>query len=162
MLKQCRSKYNFKGKKRKLGDDDEHDLVESVRTISALFQAGDPSAASSTDPHVPFDTQVASISAEIAAAIAQAQSRAYDDDEEDEDEDDEGEEESGSGQEMAAPETIGPNTSGIRGLDNEGPSLKTVDSTIREEDEDSDAFPQPLRRRNPKETLTAAGSKRKR
>ncbi|KAJ2931412.1 hypothetical protein H1R20_g5762, partial [Candolleomyces eurysporus] len=155
-------KYNFKGKKRKLDDDDEQDLVESVRTISALFQTGNPSGTSSTDPHVPFEAQVASISAEIAAAIAQAKSRAYDDDEEDEDEDDEGEEESGSGQEMAAPETIGPNTSGIRGLSNEAGSLKTVDSATREEDEDSDTFPQPLRARKSKETLTAAGIKRKR
>lgn len=109
---------------------------------------------------------MASISAEIAAAIAQAQSRGYDEDEEDEDEDDEGEEESGSGQEMAAPETIGPNTSGIRGLDNEGPtlggSLKHVDSATRDEDEDSDTFPQPLRSRKSKEVLTATGSKRKR
>ena len=87
MLRQCLSKYNFKGKKRKLGDDDDQDLVESVRTISALFQTGDASA-SSTDPHA-LETQVASISAELAAAIAQAKSRAYDDDEEDEDEDDE-------------------------------------------------------------------------
>lgn len=57
-----------------------------------------------------LEVRVASISAEIAAAIAQAQSRSYDDEGED----------SGSGQEIDSREPIGPNTSGIRGLDSSG------------------------------------------
>lgn len=145
------SKYNFKGKKRKLmeDDDDDQELAESVRTISALFQAGGnsimPSRASATDE--PLEARVASISAEIAAAIAQAQARGYDDD----DDDDEEGEESGSGQEIGGDETIGPNTSGIRGVSEKG----------GEEDEDSDAFPAPLRGRKARE-LTTSGKKRKR
>jgi len=102
---------------------------------------------------VPFEAQVASISAELAAAIAQAQSRVYDENEDDEENDeDEGGEESGSGQEMGSPETIGANISGIRGFDaiSEG-----------EDDDDSDAFPQPLRTRKSKEPI-AVGTKRKR
>ncbi|KAJ3531419.1 hypothetical protein NMY22_g8159 [Coprinellus aureogranulatus] len=159
-------KYNFKGKKRRLGEDDEQQLVESVRTISALFQTGEqamPVVTSDGAYPVPFEAQVASISAEIAAAIAQAQSHAYEEDDEDEDEDDEGGEESGSGQEMTSPETIGPNTSGIRGLDpaetmGKGPQP----AQEGEEDEDSDAFPQPLRPRKSREPIVTAGTKRKR
>jgi len=126
-------------------DDDDQELAESVRTISALFQAGGnsimPSRAGATDE--PLEARVASISAEIAAAIAQAQARGYDDDEEEEGE------ESGSGQEIGGDETIGPNTSGIRGV------------SEKEEEEDSDAFPAPLRGRKARE-LTTSGKKRKR
>ncbi|KAF8163303.1 hypothetical protein B0H34DRAFT_318112 [Crassisporium funariophilum] len=154
-------KYNFKGKKRKIMDhDDEQELAESVRTISALFQAGGNSMLPSRDgPDEPLEVRVASISAEIAAAIAQAQSRGY------EDEEDEEGEESGSGQEMGGLETIGPNTSGIRGLsvgERAGPPEKEGSAELREgeEDEDSDAFPAPLRARKAREL--AAGSKRKR
>jgi len=127
-------------------DDDDQELAESVRTISALFQAGGnsimPSRAGTTDE--PLEARVASISAEIAAAIAQAQARGYDDDD-----DDEEAEESGSGQEIGGDETIGPNTSGIRGV------------SEKEEEEDSDAFPAPLRGRKARE-LTTSGKKRKR
>ena len=63
---------------------------------------------------------MASISAELAAAIAQAQQRVYEDDDDDQedDEDDEldGSNESEYEQEMVGRDTIGPNTSGIRGL----------------------------------------------
>jgi len=143
-------KYNFKGKKRKLMDDedDDQELAESVRTISALFQAGGnsiiPSRGGASDE--PLEARVASISAEIAAAIAQAQVQGYDDDE------DEEEEESGSGQEIGGGETIGPNTSGIRGVS---------EKDGEEEDDDSDAFPAPLRGRRARE-LTTLGKKRKR
>lgn len=106
----------------------------------------------------PLEVRVASISAEIAAAIAQAQSRSY------EDEEDEEGEESGSGQEMGAIEMIGPNTSGIRGVSMEERAPhghKEGNFGLREEDEDSDAFPAPLRGRKARE-LVASGSKRKR
>ncbi|KDR81613.1 hypothetical protein GALMADRAFT_239672 [Galerina marginata CBS 339.88] len=146
-------KYNFKGKKRKIMDDDDDDdqeLAESVRTISALFQAGGNAMLPSVDEQSdePLAARVASISAEIAAAIAQAQSRGYDDEEDEEGED------SGSGREMGAIETLGPNTSGIRGVNGE-------DGAHGEDDEDSDAFPAPLRARKARE-LAASGSKRKR
>jgi hypothetical protein len=134
-----------------------------VRTISALFNTEQPILSSDgTYQGVPFEAQVASISAEIAAAIAQAQSRAYEDDEEEEEDDDEGGEESGSGQEMTSPETIGPNTSGIRGLDPAGLTKGPPGAEEEEEDDDSDAFPQPLRTRKSKEPIVTAGTKRKR
>lgn len=148
-------KYNFKGKKRKLTEDDEdRELAESVRTISALFQAGNPLAGS--NPDEPLEMRVASISAEIAAAIAQAQSRAYEDEEEEE-------EESGSGPEMGGVESIGPNTSGIRseGVANllrEGDKQKT--GGPGDDGEDSDAFPAPLRAR--KQLALTGNLKRKR
>lgn len=105
----------------------------------------------------PLEVRVASISAEIAAAIAQAQSRVYEDDEDDDDD-----EQSGSGQEMDGPEIIGPNTSGIRGLGIG--DTRTVDKDGRilvEEDDDSDAFPVPLRTRKGKDS-PVTGTKRKR
>jgi len=161
-------KYNFKGKKRKLMDDDEdeeRELAESVRTISALLQAGGNSMLPVRQDQ-PLAIQMASIGAELAAAIAQVQSgqsRAYEDEEDEE-------EESGSGHEMRGIETIGPNTSGIRG-GNEGDSREKGDMTglqeeeeeeeEMEEDEDSDTFPAPLRARKARE-MAATGSKRKR
>ncbi|EAU88540.2 zinc finger and SCAN domain-containing protein 5 [Coprinopsis cinerea okayama7 len=172
-------KYNFKGKKRKL--DDEDDLEESVRAISALLQAGNGAVSSGNapDPELPIEAHVASISAEIAAAIAQARSRGFQG-QDDDDDDDEGGEESGSGQEMAVPETIGPNTSGIRGLGSgdvaaatgtvPAPTVAkevlplTSQQPERDEDEeDSDAFPRPLHSRKTREgPLSSAGTKRKR
>ena len=140
-----------------MDDDDEQDLAESVRTISALFQTGSNSMLPPQDVNEPLEVRVASISAEIAAAIAQAQARGYDDEE------DEDGEESGSGQEMG---TIGPNTSGIRGVSvsDGGGHGERPSSGIRiregEEDEDSDTFPVPLRARKAREL--AASSKRKR
>ncbi|KAF8964686.1 hypothetical protein BDZ97DRAFT_1815108 [Flammula alnicola] len=140
-------KYNFKGKKRKVVDDDDEDeqeLAESVRTISALFQAGGNSILPSRDANSdePLEVRVASISAEIAAAIAQAQSRGYEDEE-----DEEGEE-----------------SGGIRGVSVEERASygdKEGNMRLREEDEDSDAFPAPLRARKARE-LAASGNKRKR
>ncbi|KAJ7273715.1 hypothetical protein B0H12DRAFT_1090770 [Mycena haematopus] len=119
-------KYSFKAKRRKVSEeeDDDEELADSVRTISALFQAG-----GGVDSDQPLEVRVASIGAEIAAAIAQAQSRMYEDD----DDDDEDENES--------QETIGPNTSGIRGGENR------ADDEDGPEEEDSDAFPMPLRPR---------------
>jgi len=143
-------RFNLKNKRRKVAEEDE--LQESVRTISALFSsAGSGIAPASTEfdsSDQPLDARVASISAEIAAAIAQAQSRAYEDDED---------EESGSGQEMSVLETIGPNTSGIRGDD-----FKQATRLIEREfeDDDSDAFPVPLRTRKAK--ACGVGIKRKR
>ncbi|KAH6918584.1 zinc finger and SCAN domain-containing protein 5 [Coprinopsis sp. MPI-PUGE-AT-0042] len=163
-------KYDFKGKKRKVVED-EDELAKSVRAISAMLQNGNGlvTSADGAGQDIPIEAHVASISAEIAAAIAQARSRNFED-ADDDDDDDEGGEESGSGQEVAYPETIGPNTSGIRGA-GEGevdPGAKTMPpptSQHQEEDdddEDSDAFPQPLHSRKPRDTLVSAGTKRKR
>ncbi|KAJ7097927.1 hypothetical protein B0H15DRAFT_879119 [Mycena belliarum] len=135
-------KYSFKAKRRKISEEEEEEeLADSVRTISALFQAG-----GGLGGDQPLEVRVASIGAEIAAAIAHAQSRMYDDD-------DDGEEKNGS------QETIGPNTSGIRHRAEDGP-----DEEEEEEEEDSDAFPMPLRsRRKGKDADVAAGGlKRKR
>lgn len=158
----CRRKYDFKGKKRKISeDDDERNLAESVRTISALFQAGGnailPNARNGVQSDASLEVRVASIGAEIAAAIAQAQSRVYEVDEEEEEDEDE---ESGSGQELGGPEIIGPNTSGIRDLGNEAVRDKEG-RILLEEDDDSDTFPMPLRTRKGKDSPTI-GNKRKR
>ncbi|KIJ69393.1 hypothetical protein HYDPIDRAFT_105995 [Hydnomerulius pinastri MD-312] len=176
-------KYNFKAKKQKVSDDvDDLELEESVRTISALFsQAGGangitPRSTEGSGPDDPLEARVASISAEIAAAIAQASSRALDADE-DEIEEEEGVDEedgegwgSGSGHEIGGPESIVPNTSGIRGDGGGGESGCTGGGgvggkgfgSVEEEDEDSDTFPIPLRTRKGKEPVSLIGIKRKR
>ncbi|KAH7889691.1 hypothetical protein F5I97DRAFT_1996308 [Phlebopus sp. FC_14] len=177
-------KYNFKAKKQKVsGDVDDLDLEESVRTISALFSQTGGANGVALRPtegdgmEEPLEARVASISAEIAAAIAQASSRALDVDEEEvEDEEDEGIEEdgegwgSGSGHEIGGPESIVPNTSGIRGEGGGGESScvqgggfggKGIGG-VEEEDEDSDTFPVPLRTRKGKEPVSLVGIKRKR
>ncbi|KXN89260.1 hypothetical protein AN958_06014 [Leucoagaricus sp. SymC.cos] len=148
-------RYNFKGKKRKLDDDEDQELAESVRTISALFQGGNASLVQNGREDESLEVRVASISAEIAAAIAHAQSRVYEEEEE-EDEIDELEDDSGT--ETGGPGKLGPKTSGIRGGDGQG-------SGAGDEDDDSDTFPVPLRPRNVKnrDSATAvAGAKRKR
>jgi hypothetical protein len=151
----CR-RYNFKGKKRRIEDEEDHELAESVRTISALFQGSNGSVLQTGRGDDSLEVRVASISAEIAAAIAHAQSRVYEEEEE-EDEIDELDEDSGA--ETGGPGKLGPNTSGIRGGDEKGES-----GTGGDEDEDSDTFPVPLRGRTLKgrEAATVAGGKRKR
>ncbi|KAF7363448.1 Zinc finger protein 3 [Mycena sanguinolenta] len=134
-------KYSFKAKRRKVSEeeDDDEELADSVRTISALFQAG---GGVSSDQ--PLEVRVASIGAEIAAAIAQAQSRMYEDDDDEEDE-------------SESQETIGPNTSGIRGGENR------ADDEDGPDEEDSDAFPMPLRpRRKGRDDGITSALKRKR
>ena len=83
-MSRCR-KYSFKGKKRR-SDEDEDPLAESI--LSTLLN---PSSASGHPAHQDesLEVRVASISAELAAAIAQAQRRVYDNDDEDEEEEDE-------------------------------------------------------------------------
>jgi hypothetical protein len=139
-----------------LDEEDDQELVESVRTISALFQGGNGSVLQGGQGDESLEVRVASISAEIAAAIAHAQSRVYEEEEE-EDEIDELEDDSGA--ETGGPGKLGPNTSGIRGGDEPGSGGGDGD-----EDEDSDTFPVPLRARTVKtrDTATVAGAKRKR
>jgi hypothetical protein len=149
-------RYSYKSKRRKIGDeDDDRELEESVRTITALLARNDGDGIMEdcgSSEEQPLEARVASISAEIAAAIAHAQSRLYED--EDDEEDDE------SGQEVEGPETIGPNISGIRGDDGLRDGAKILE--VEEEDDDSDAFPIPLRTRKGKEALALVGVKRKR
>jgi hypothetical protein len=161
-LRQLGSKYSFKPKKRKItAEEDEINLEESVRTISALFSSTENGIASESTEFSssaqPLEARVASISAEIAAVIAKAQARSFEDDEEDE--------ESGSGQEVVVPSKVGPNTSGIRGDSEDSlarASSKEAARIVEEEfeDEDSDAFPIPLRTRKTKSI--GIGTKRKR
>jgi hypothetical protein len=154
------SKYNFGTKKRKLAEDrDDRQLEESVRTISDLFsQAGNGMAPASTAlgrTDEPLEARVASISAEIAAAIAQAHSRECEDDE------DGSGSASGSGRDVPDSDTIGPNTSGIRG----GGALtssKLRNAADDVEDDDSDTFPIPLRTRKTGKDGRVAVGKRKR
>jgi hypothetical protein len=154
------SKYNFGTKKRKLAEDnDDRQLEESVRTISALFnQAGNEMAPASTETDEPLEARVASISAEIAAAIAQAQSREYEDDE------DGSGSASGSGRDVPESETVGPNTSGIRGGENSRTltSSRLRSATEDAEDDDSDTFPIPLRTRKTGKDGRVVVGKRKR
>lgn len=130
-----------------------------MRSITALLgqnkEARTPPDSGSSEDQ-PLETQVASISADIAAALVHAKSRAYEDEYEYEEE----EEDDESGHDVDGPETVGPNTSGIRG-DNgmqDGAKILKVD----DDDDDSDAFPVPLRTRKGKESFGIAGTKRKR
>lgn len=138
--------------------------MDSVRTISALLQVGGTAIVPpihASDPVVDdnLEVRVASISAELAVALAQAQSRVYDVEDRDEGE------ESGSGQEMGSHEPIVPNTSGIRGL-GDGENRTAVKDFVFEQrdiddDDDSDAFPVPLRPRKGKDSDGVAGAKRR-
>ncbi|KAF9264683.1 hypothetical protein L218DRAFT_986730 [Marasmius fiardii PR-910] len=106
-------KYSFKGKKR-LSDEDEDPLAETILS-SLLNPPSAPGYPGHPSQEESLEVRVASISAELAAAIAQAQRRTYDDDDEEED-DEEDSEESEYEREIVGRDTIGPNTSGIRGL----------------------------------------------
>jgi hypothetical protein len=88
--------------------------------------------------------RVASISAEIAAAIAQARQRVYDD----------GQDDDGSGGSGSEEELLARETSGIRGFGDERKSGESDD------EESDDVFPMPLRIRRSKDART--GEKRKR
>ncbi|KAF7789507.1 hypothetical protein EIP86_000453 [Pleurotus ostreatoroseus] len=155
-------KYSFKSKKIKLDPQSELS-IEEARAVSALLQAHpDGEAVAAGVGGAPLEEQlVATISAEIAAALAKAQARIY------EDEEFEDEEESGS--ELAPAEGIVQNTSGIRGEDGEiGPGGgeraeggNALGGLLGGEGEEEE-FPVPLRTRKGKEPVGVAGLKRKR
>ena len=156
----CR-KYSFKAKKAKLDTQAELTL-EEARAVTALLQAhpdsggGEGSAGGGGTMHPPLEEHlVATISAEIAAALAKAHARIYEDEEDGEDEE--------SGSEDGAD----PNISGVRGEDGEerrrggelaGPTAALLGGDGEEEEE----FPVPLRPRRGKEPAGVAGMKRKR
>ncbi|PCH37949.1 hypothetical protein WOLCODRAFT_135949 [Wolfiporia cocos MD-104 SS10] len=156
-------KYNFKAKRLKLDSAAEEQALEaSVRTISAILAQGTSDAQGITPHslHVPTSSVLeprvaASLSEELAAALAQAHARIY------EDEDDEDDEDSG-------PELIGPNTSGIRHEDDilsdggraVGLGTDALDGFGLEDD--ADDFPIPLRARQASDTTAVTTGKRKR
>ncbi|KAJ3759879.1 hypothetical protein EV360DRAFT_69144 [Lentinula raphanica] len=121
-------RYSFSGSNAAQTSEDEQDLSESVRTISDLFKPNALSMEPEPEP-APADSldRVATISAEIAAAIAQAHQRVFEEEEE----------ESDYEQEMPARETITLNTSGIRGLGTE--------DRLHRGDSEDERFPHPLR-----------------
>ena len=154
-------------------EDEDLEFEESVRTLTSLLGHA-ASASSNTHSNVgplsshpgyniePLETRVAAISAEIADAIAQAQSRMYEDDLDDDEGDDSGAEDGegdGGGREGGGRERegigLGPVVSGIR---DELPS-----GVVRSgfEDGDEDDFPIPLRARRP-DADVGIGEKRKR
>ncbi|KAG1772685.1 hypothetical protein EDD22DRAFT_859693 [Suillus occidentalis] len=150
-------KYNFKAKKQKVSDTTEDlELEESVRTISALFSQTGSVATRPLEASTPGEPL------EARAAIAQASSRALDEDEDEMEEEEGVDDDDGwcSGHEIGIPESIVPNTSGIRGSgdDNGGKGIPGVEDN----DEDSDTFPIPLRTRKGKEPVSLVGIKRKR
>lgn len=170
-------RYSFKSKRRRSNEDEERELEESVRTLTSLltraqggsgldlaanaahaqphFHSGvDMSGAGMTAPtgdDVPLEARVAAISAEIAAAIAQAQSRMYHGGEDDE-EDDDGEGETGpesgdgDGDGEAEAEWLGPLVSGIRNEPERAPAAFGNRGSM-DDDDDGDDFPIPLRQR---------------
>lgn len=153
----CSSKYSFKAKKPKLDSEDALELPESVLALlSSAQEPGEPSSPIAGSSHEFEPRVVASISAEIAAALAQAQARIYDDDEEDED---------GSSSELDFPDTgIVPITSAIRVQDEVGPVSRpepVVPLPLQTDDAD-DEFPITLRTKKDKEPVGIAGLKRKR
>lgn len=172
-------RYNFKSKKRRSNEEEERELEESVRTLTSLltraqggsgldlaahaahaqhhFHSGaDMSGVGMTAPtgdDEPLEARVAAISAEIAAAIAQAQSRMYHGGEDDE-EDDDGEGETGpesgdgDGDGEAEAEWLGPLVSGIRNEPERASAPTTLGNRgSMDDDDDGDDFPIPLRQR---------------
>lgn len=101
---------------------------------------------------------MASISAEIAAALVQAQARAFEDEDDDDYE---------SGSDIGHTEGIGPNTSGIRGdvggdVGRSSAEKEQNDGLLPTVEEEEDEFPIPLRTRKGKEPVGVVGLKRKR
>ncbi|KAI0957701.1 hypothetical protein AcW1_006007 [Taiwanofungus camphoratus] len=162
-------KYNFKAKKPKMdGEGDDAALEESVRSLSALLAQSDANmqgftpeslqlhaAQGGLEPHV-----AASLSEELAAALAQAHARVRtygDAGEDDEDDDDE----------LGAAEGIGPLTSGIRGGTRAmvgdraagGGVIVQVEEAFGGEDE---RFAIPLRARKGAQVVPVVTGKRKR
>ncbi|KIP09485.1 hypothetical protein PHLGIDRAFT_316055 [Phlebiopsis gigantea 11061_1 CR5-6] len=151
----------FKAKKAKLDPSDTGEsLAESVRVVSALLNPhrdGDTSSTLSLSP--PSDSAlepgvISSISAEIAAALAQAQVRALAEDVEDD--------EYESGSDIGHMEAIGPRTSGIRGEVAGKDAERESELLPVDEEEEEDEFPIPLRTRKGKEPVGVVGLKRKR
>lgn len=117
-------RYSFKKRRTENEEEFDAELEESVRTLTSILSrasggssngvdtsggegsGGGMSGGAGTSGGEPLESRVAAISAEIAAALAQAQARMYDEGEEDE-------EETGPEEGYAA-QSVGPLVSGIR------------------------------------------------
>ncbi|KAG1831751.1 hypothetical protein EV424DRAFT_1469886 [Suillus variegatus] len=151
---------NMWPKKQKVSDTTgDLELEESVRTISALFSQTGGVATRPLEASAPGEPLEARRS---PPAIAQASSRALDEDEDEMEEEEGVDDDDGwcSGHEIRRPETIVPNTSGIRGSGSDDSGKGFVG--VEDNDEDSDTFPIPLRTRKGKEPVSLVGIKRKR
>lgn len=156
-------KYSFKSKKPKLDPNAPGaNLVDTVRAVSTLLvpSAEGSEASSSLSPtsDQALEPQVvATISREIAAALAQAHARAIEEADEDDYE---------SGSDLGHGEGIGPKTSGIRGSGGRDPGRTSAErereGLLPTVDEEEDEFPIPLRTRKGKEPVGVVGLKRKR
>ncbi|KZT70113.1 hypothetical protein DAEQUDRAFT_725733 [Daedalea quercina L-15889] len=157
-----RIKYSFKAKRVKLDSaDQDQELEASVRTLSALLKQGDPQAERLPSGRPPEPQLAASISEELAAALAQAQARILEDYDEDEDEDE------GFGQELSHCEIIGPSTSGIRDEESTHSTMERETSIeVHLQDtlggDDALDFAIPLRKRKMDDVAAAVTGKRKR
>ncbi|KAH9843100.1 uncharacterized protein C8Q71DRAFT_853600 [Rhodofomes roseus] len=153
-------KYNFRAKKVKLDNaDQDQELQDSVRTLSALLTQGEPQPGSSST-NQPLEPQLAaSIGEELAAALAEAQAQIFEEDDEDDDE--------SSGQELGDGEMNGSNTSGV-GDEGGAPSRVEREAPLEIHLQDTlggdDAldFAIPLRKRKTDDVAAAVTGKRKR
>ncbi|KAI0673006.1 hypothetical protein C8Q78DRAFT_693580 [Trametes maxima] len=167
-------KYSFKAKRPKLADPDtaDQDLEASVRTLSALLTQGDPGIVSGEPPtcHPSLDGHVAAtLSAEIAAALAQQTQglstaghvNLYDDEEPDE-EDELEEDQYGSGPEPGPPEYrvrdegLAVSREDPRNLHGAKVGVGNEVQVMIVEGLDDEAFPIPLRTRKGKEPVGTA------
>ncbi|KAI6109801.1 hypothetical protein F5141DRAFT_1215277 [Pisolithus sp. B1] len=140
--------YRLKAKKQRVSGMDDPDLEEFDRALSELISQANSTnrSAEGAGSDETLEARVASISAEIAAAIAHASSRALDEDD---------------GRDRYGIGGIVPKTSGIRGC-TEGRRVGGSGGNWEDDDDDSDTFPIPLRTRKGKESASVVGTKRKR
>ncbi|KAI6108990.1 hypothetical protein EV401DRAFT_1998496 [Pisolithus croceorrhizus] len=140
--------YRLKTKKQRVSGLDDPDLEEFDRALSELISQANSTnrSAEVAGSDETLEARVASISAEIAAAIAHASSRALDEDD---------------GRDRYGIGGIVPKTSGIRGS-TEGRRAGGSGGNWEDDDDDSDTFPIPLRTRKGKESASVVGTKRKR
>ena len=140
--------------------DQDQELEASVRTLSALLKQGDTQCGA-PDGQALEPQLAASLSEELAVALAQAQARILDDYADDDDDED------GSGQEVSSGEFIGPTTSGIRDEDSAPPRVvreAPLEVCLQDALGGDDAldFAIPLRKRKTDDVAGAVTGKRKR
>ncbi|KAI6036580.1 hypothetical protein BKA83DRAFT_4164906 [Pisolithus microcarpus] len=140
--------YRLKAKKQRVSGVDDPELEEFDRALSELISQANSTNRSTegAGSDETLEARVASISAEIAAAIAHASSRVLDEDD---------------GRHRCEIGAIVPKTSGIRGS-TEGRRAGGSGGNWEDDDDDSDTFPIPLRTRKGKESASVVGTKRKR
>ncbi|CCM00135.1 uncharacterized protein FIBRA_02162 [Fibroporia radiculosa] len=162
------AKYNFKAKRLKLDSgDDDGDLEESVRTLSALLTQGESATQgvsySRVDTQSPESRTTSNISEELAVALAQGRTLVYEDIENEDDED----EDETSDADLGRTKAIGLNPSRISNEDGRFPGVHQeaeVDMDFLDGlgEEGSDLIAIPLRRRKGQGLATVSTGKRKR